>query len=163
MENIQTITPCLWFDGQAEEAATFYTAIFKNSSIGHVTRVNEVSARASGQPVGSVLTIDFQLDGRPFTGLNGGPMFKFNEAISLQINCQTQDEVDDYWAKLSADPEAERCGWIKDKFGVSWQVVPIVLFKMLADHDSARSQRVMQAMLQMRKLDIGELERAYAG
>ena len=163
MENIQTITPCLWFDGQAEEAATFYTAIFKNSSIGHVTRVNEVSARASGQPVGSVLTIDFQLDGRPFTGLNGGPMFKFNEAISLQINCQTQDEVDDYWAKLSAVPEAERCGWIKDKFGVSWQVVPMVLFKMLADPGPEKSQRVMQAMLQMRKLDIGELERAYAG
>ncbi|MFA9476996.1 VOC family protein [Phycisphaerales bacterium AB-hyl4] len=163
MENIQTITPCLWFDGQAEEAATFYTSVFKNSSIGHVTRVGEASAKVSGQVVGSVLAIDFQLDGRPFSAINGGPMFKFNEAISFQINCQTQNEVDYYWEKLSAVPEAERCGWLKDRFDVSWQVIPMVLFKMLADPDPEKSQRAMQAMLQMKKLDIDKLERAYAG
>jgi predicted 3-demethylubiquinone-9 3-methyltransferase (glyoxalase superfamily) len=165
MATISRITPCLWFDDQAEEAARFYTSIFKNSKIGHITRYGEAGREIHGRPAGSVLTVAFDLDGTPFTALNGGPIFKFNEAISLQINCQNQEEVDYYWDKLSAggDPAAQQCGWLKDKYGVSWQVVPTAMLQMIADHTSEKAQRAMTAMLRMKKLDIAELERAYAG
>ena len=162
---IQRITPCLWFDSQAEEAAKFYTAIFKNSKIVQVSRYGEAGREVHGRPPGSVMVVAFELDGQAFTALNGGPVFKFNEAISLQVNCETQEEVDYYWGKLGAggDEKTQQCGWLKDKYGVSWQVVPTVLPEMLQDPDSTKSQRAMEAMLQMKKLDIDELKRAYAG
>ncbi|HSW48476.1 MAG TPA: VOC family protein [Candidatus Saccharimonadales bacterium] len=162
MANIkQKITPCLWFDSQAEEAAKFYTAIFPNSSIGEIARYDESSANASGQPAGSVLTVAFNLNGQEFTALNGGPVFKFSEAISFQVMCETQEEVDMYWGKLSAVPESEQCGWCKDKYGLSWQIVPTLLPKLLADPDKQKAGRVMQAMLQMKKIDIEGLQKAY--
>ncbi len=159
------ITPCLWYDDEAEEAARFYVGIFPNSRVLHVTRFGEAGHEIHGRPAGSVMTVEFELDGQPFTALNGGPLFKFNEAVSFQVECATQAEVDYYWDRLSAggDPQAQQCGWLKDRYGVSWQVVPVVLRKLLAGTDRAASERLMQALLQMKKLDIAALERAYAG
>jgi predicted 3-demethylubiquinone-9 3-methyltransferase (glyoxalase superfamily) len=153
----QKITPFLWFDHQAEEAAAFYTSIFKSSKIETVTRYGD----AGPGPKGSVMTVGFQIEGQQFTALNGGPVFKFTEAISFVVNCQTQEEIDELWEKLSAGGQEIQCGWLKDKFGVSWQIVPPVLIDMLQDTDAARSQRVMKAMFQMKKLDIAGLEKAY--
>jgi len=165
MQVIQRITPCLWFDDQAEEAVKFYTAIFGNSKIVSVARYGEAGHEVHGKQAGTVMTVAFELDGQAFTALNGGPLFKFNEAISFQIHCKTQEDVDHYWEKLSVggDVRAQQCGWLKDKFGVSWQVVPTVLHEMLNDPDSKKSQRVMGAMLQMKKIDINKLKQAYAG
>jgi predicted 3-demethylubiquinone-9 3-methyltransferase (glyoxalase superfamily) len=165
MKSIQKITPCLWFDDQAEEAVEFYTRIFPNSRTTAVARYGEAGHEIHGRPAGSVLTVAFELDGQGFTALNGGPVFKFNEAVSFQVNCETQEEVDYYWERLSAggDEQAQQCGWLKDKYGASWQVVPCILPKMLTDADTAKSQRVMQAMLQMKKIDVDQLKRAYAG
>ncbi len=165
MQVIQKITPCLWFDDQAEEAVEFYTTICRNSRIVDVARYGEVGREIHGKPPGTVMTVAFELDGQAFTALNGGPMFKFNEAISFQVNCETQEEVDYYWEKLSAggDEKAQQCGWLKDKYGASWQVVPRVLVEMITDSDSGKSGRVMEAMLRMKKIDIDELKRAYAG
>jgi predicted 3-demethylubiquinone-9 3-methyltransferase (glyoxalase superfamily) len=157
----QKITPFLWFDDKAEEAAKFYTSIFKNSKIGNITRYDEEAAGPTGRPAGSVMTVDFQLAGKEFVALNGGPMFKFTEAISFVVNCENQEEVDYFWSKLSAGGEESRCGWLKDKFGLSWQVVPTVLTEMLTDKDTAKAKRVMHAMLQMDKIDIAVLEKAY--
>ena len=160
---MQKIAPCLWFDNQAEEAARFYTGIFKNSKIVSMTRYGEAGREIHGRPAGSVMTVAFELDGQSFTALNGGPLFKFNEAISLQVFCANQDEVDHYWEKLTAggDKNAQQCGWLKDKYGVSWQVVPTVLLEMVSDPNSKKSQRAFEAMLQMKKLDIDKLKRAY--
>lgn len=165
MHHLQKITPCLWFDNQAEEAVDFYTSVFRNAGITAVSRYPEEGEEVHHRAPGSVMTIAFELDGQNFTALNGGPAFKFNEAISLQINCESQEELDYFWERLSAGgpPEAQQCGWLKDRFGVSWQVVPTVLPQMMVDHDSARSGRVMAALLQMKKLDIAALKKAYAG
>jgi predicted 3-demethylubiquinone-9 3-methyltransferase (glyoxalase superfamily) len=165
MHVIQKITPCLWFDDQAEEAVEFYTAIFRNSKIVNIARYGEAGHDVHGKPAGAVMTVAFELAGQAFTALNGGPMFKFNEAISFQVNCETQEEVDYYWEKLSegGDEKAQQCGWLKDKYGASWQVVPSVLIEMINDPDSEKSRRAMEAMLQMKKIDIDELKRAYAG
>lgn len=165
MQIVQKITPCLWFDDQAEEAAKFYTAIFKNSKITSVARYGEAGREVHGKPPGSVMIVAFDLDGQSFTALNGGPTFKFNEAISFQINCETQEEVDYYWQKLSegGDEKAQQCGWLKDKYGVSWQVVPTILPELINDPESEKSQRAMSAMLQMKKIDIAGLKRAFAG
>ena len=164
MLSTRKITPCLWFDDQAEEAAEFYTGIFKNSKVLSISRYGEAGRDVHGRPPGSVMTVAFELDGQAFTALNGGPVFKFNEAISFQINCETQEEVDHYWNKLSAggDEKAQQCGWLKDKFGVSWQVVPTVLPELLMGANPEKSGRAMEAMLQMKKLDIARLKRAYA-
>jgi predicted 3-demethylubiquinone-9 3-methyltransferase (glyoxalase superfamily) len=164
MQN-QPITPCLWFDHQAEEAANFYVGIFKNSKITSISRFGEAGKEIHGKQPGSVMTVEFELNGQPFVGLNGGPIFKFTEAVSFQVFCDTQEEVDHYWNKLSAggDPQAQQCGWVKDKFGLSWQVVPKAFMEMVKDPDPAKSQRTMKAMLQMKKLDIAELRRAHAG
>ena len=159
----QKISVCVWFDGQAEEAANFYTSIFKNSRIGSVTRYDEEGARASGQPRGSVMTVEFVLDGQAFVALNGGPLFKFTEAMSLVVNCETQAEVDAFWTTLSAGGQEVQCGWLKDRFGVSWQIVPTVLPEMLRDKDPAKAKRVMAAMLKMKKIDIAALKSAYEG
>jgi predicted 3-demethylubiquinone-9 3-methyltransferase (glyoxalase superfamily) len=155
------ITPCLWFDNQAEEAVNFYVSIFKNSKIGSVARYGEEGAKVSGRPNGTVMTVTFQLDGQEFMALNGGPMFKFTEAISFIVNCKTQQEVDELWEKLSKGGEEGPCGWVKDKYGLSWQIVPTVLGEMMQDKDTEKSERVMKAMLQMKKLDIKSLEQAY--
>ncbi len=162
MPNIQNITPCLWFDDQAQEAAKFYTAIFPNSKIVHLTRYGEAGYEVHGKPAGTVMTVAFELDGQTFTALNGGPTFKFNEAISFQVHCETQEEVDYYWQKLSesGDKKAQQCGWLKDKYGLSWQIVPRILVEILSDVDESKSQRAMTAMLQMKKIDINELKRA---
>jgi predicted 3-demethylubiquinone-9 3-methyltransferase (glyoxalase superfamily) len=160
---MQKITPFLWFDDQAEEAANFYTSLFKNSKIGRIFRNTEEVAEKTGGPVGSVLTIEFEIEGQKFVALNGGPLFKFNESVSFVINCETQEEVDYFWEKLTADGgEESACGWLKDKFGLSWQVTPTVLIDMLHDSDREKSGRVMQAMLQMKKIDIKALKDAYA-
>lgn len=160
---MQKITPFLWFDNQAEEAANFYTSIFRNSKIGHVARYDEAGAKASGRPRGSAMTVAFQLEGQDFVALNGGPNFKFTEAVSLVVNCKTQKEVDHYWEKLSVggDEKAQQCGWLKDKYGLSWQIVPNVLGKMLQDKNPKKSENVMRALLQMKKLDIKALKQAY--
>jgi predicted 3-demethylubiquinone-9 3-methyltransferase (glyoxalase superfamily) len=165
MGRIQRITPCLWFDDQAEEAAAFYTSIFPNSRVVAISRYGEAGREIHGRPAGTVMTVAFELDGQRFTALNGGPVFTFTEAISLQVHCETQAEVDHYWDALSAggDPGAQQCGWLKDRYGASWQVVPAVLPEMLADPESEGSQRAMEAMLEMKKLDIATLERAFAG
>lgn len=156
---MQKITPFLWFDNQAEDAAKFYASIFKNSKVGAITRYGEAGP---GTP-GSVLTVEFELDGLSFVGLNGGPHFKFNEAISMQIACETQEEVDRLWSKLTEDGgQPGQCGWLKDKFGLSWQVVPTALPRLLKQPDAEKANRVMQAMLQMTKIEIAELERAAA-
>ena len=159
------IVPCLWFDDQAEEAAQFYTSIFPNSKIGRIARYGDAGHEIHQKPRGSVLTVAFELDGEPFTALNGGPTFWFNEAVSLQVMCETQAEVDYYWDKLTAggDPQAQVCGWLKDKYGLSWQVVPTIVEELVGDPDSEKSERAMTALLQMKKLDIAELERAYNG
>ena len=165
MAIVRRIAPCLWFDDQADEAAQFYTSIFRNSRIGRTARYGEAGHEFHGKAPGTVMTVEFELEGQPFTGLNGGPVFKFNEAISLQVMCETQEEVDYYWEKLSAggDEKAQQCGWLKDKFGVSWQVVPVIVSQLVSDPDPEKSQRAMQAVLQMKKLDIAELKRAYDG
>jgi predicted 3-demethylubiquinone-9 3-methyltransferase (glyoxalase superfamily) len=165
VQAIPKIAPCLWFDDQAEEAAGFYTGIFRNSRIVNTTRYGEAGREIHGKPAGTVMTVAFELEGQAFTALNGGPSFKFNEAISFQIDCETQEEVDYYWDKLSAggDERAQQCGWLKDRYGVSWQVVPTALLEMLNDLDTEKSQRAMTAMLRMKKIDIDELKRAYAG
>ena len=161
---MQKITPFLWFDDQAEEAAKFYTSVFKNSKVGRILRYDEATAKAAGGPVGSVLTIEFEIEGQKFTALNGGPQFKFNESVSFVVYCQTQDEVDYFWQKLTADGGQEsECGWLRDKFGLSWQVTPTVLIEMLHDKDPKKSGRVMNAMMQMQKIDISKLKAAYAG
>jgi predicted 3-demethylubiquinone-9 3-methyltransferase (glyoxalase superfamily) len=158
------IAPCLWFDDQAEEAARFYVSIFKNSKIVTVARYPKAGQEIHHRPPGSVMVVDFELDGQPFTALNGGPVFKFTEAVSLQVDCDTQEEVDYYWEKLSkgGDPRAQQCGWLKDKYGLSWQVVPKALTELLKDHESEKAQRAMEAMLRMKKIDIAELEHAVA-
>jgi len=160
---MQKITPFLWFDKNAEEAANFYTSIFKNSKVGSVTRYDEAGAKASGIPKGTAMTVSFQLEGQGFTALNGGPHFKFTEAISFVVNCESQEEVDHYWDRLSegGDEKAQQCGWLRDKYGVSWQIVPAALFKLLQDKDAEKSKRVMQALLQMKKIDIKKLQQAY--
>ena len=165
MTAVKPITPCLWFDNQAEEAARYYTGIFKNSKIGRISRYGEAGREVHGQKPGTVMTVAFELNGQPFTALNGGPIFKFNEAISFQIMCETQEEVDQYWNKLSAggEPTAQQCGWLKDKYGLSWQVVPTVLVELMSDPDKEKSGRAMEAMLQMKKLDIAELKQAFEG
>ena len=160
---LQRITPCLWFDHQAEEAAKFYVSIFEDSRITSVARYDDAAAKAAGRPKGSVMTVAFELDGQELTALNGGPVFKFTEAISLVVNCQTQEEVDHFWSKLSAGGQDVQCGWLKDRFGVSWQVVPTVLSEMLQDKDPEKSKRVMAAMLKMRKISIEGLKHAYEG
>jgi len=159
----QKITPFLWFDDKAEEAVKFYVSLFKNSKIGTITRYGEAGAAASGRPKGTVMTVAFQLEGQAFTALNGGPHFKFTEAISLVVNCKTQEEVDELWEKLSGGGEKGQCGWLKDKYGLSWQIVPTVLSKMLNDKDAKKSNRVIHAIIQMRKLDIKRLQQAYKG
>jgi predicted 3-demethylubiquinone-9 3-methyltransferase (glyoxalase superfamily) len=160
---MQKIIPCLWFDGKAEEAAKFYVSIFKEAKIGDVIRYGKEGYEIHRGEAGSVLTVEFEIEGQKFVALNGGPIFKFNEAISFQVRCETQKEVDYYWEKLSegGDEQAQRCGWLKDKYGVSWQIVPTVLGKMLQDKDTKKSDRVMKALLQMRKLDIMTLRKAY--
>ena len=158
---MQKITPFLWFNYQAEEAMNFYVATFKNSHILGVQRYGEEGAAASGQPTGSVMTASFVLDGQEFVAINGGTVYKITPAISFVVNCETQDEVDDMWTKLTAGGEEVQCGWLTDKFGVSWQVVPVQLLRLLADPDPAKAGRVMQAMLQMKKLEIAGLQRAY--
>ena len=165
MSITKRIRPCLWFDDQAEDAARFYTGIFPNSRIGATTRFSSAGFEIHGRPSGSVMTVVWELDGQEFMGLNGGPMFTFSEAVSFEIHCGTQEEIDYYWERLGegGDPEAQQCGWLKDRYGVSWQVVPTELEAMVADAESPAAQRAMNAMLQMKKLDLGELRRAYAG
>ena len=161
---MQKIAPFLWFDDQAEEAAKFYTSVFKNSKVGKITRYGEAAEKAAGRPAGSVMTVEFELEGQKFTALNGGPVFKFNESISFVVNCETQEEVDYLWEKLTADGGKEvECGWLRDKYGLSWQIVPTVLIEMLQDKDHEKAERVMKAMLQMQKIDIKTLKEAYAG
>ena len=154
---MQKITPFLWFDNQAEEAANFYVSIFKNSKIDGVTRYGE----AGLGPKGAAMTVTFQLEGQPFTALNGGPLYTFTPAISLFVNCETQGEVDELWEKLSAGGKTNRCGWLTDKYGLSWQIIPTALRKLMGDPDPAKSARVMKAMLQMEKIDIQRLQQAY--
>ena len=162
---IQRISPCLWFDDAAEEAADFYVSIFENSRITTISRYGEAGHEVHGRPAGSVMTVEFELDGYRFTALNGGPLFKFNEAVSFQVDCESQDDVDYYWGRLTegGDPTAQQCGWLKDKYGVSWQIVPSVLVRMMLDKDPEKSGRVMQTMLQTKKLDMAALQRAHEG
>ena len=162
MASIQRIAPCLWFDHQAEEAAKYYTGIFKNSRIVAISRYGEAGYEIHRRPAGSVMTVAFELEGQPFTALNGGPLFRFNEAISLQVYCDSQDEVDYYWERLTVggDPKAQQCGWLKDRYGVSWQVVPLAMLEMMKE-SGERAERVMTALLQMKKLDLAGLKRAY--
>ena len=157
------IVPCLWFDSEAEQAARFYVEVFPKSRIVHIAKYPEAGKEIHGRQPGSVLTVAFELQGQSFTALNGGPIFKFNEAISLQIMCDTQDELDHYTTRLSAVPEAEQCGWVKDRFGLSWQVVPKELLEMFADRDPAKVERAFGAMMQMKRLDIAQLRRAFEG
>ncbi len=165
MPSVRYIRPCLWFDHQAEEAANYYVSIFDNSRITQIARYSEAGFEIHKRPAGSVMTVSFELSGNQFMGLNGGPHFKFNEAISLEVGCDTQEEIDYYWAKLSAggDPKAQQCGWLKDKFGLSWQVVPEIMNEVMADHTSLKAQRAMTATLGMKKLDIARLMQAAAG
>jgi len=162
-KTVQTITPFLWFDHQAEDAVNCYVSIFKNSEIRSIARYEEEAAKASGRPKGSVMTVAFELDGQEVVALNGGPLFKFTEAISFVVNCETQEEVDHFWEKLSAGGQEVQCGWLKDRFGVSWQIVPTVLGEMLQDKDREKSRRVMAAMLKMKKISIEGLKNAYEG
>ena len=157
---MQRITPFLWFDGQAEEAARFCASIFSSSRVGRITRYDEAAAAASGRPEGSDMTVELHLDGQEFTALDGGPHFAFSEAVSFVVNCETQEEIDHYWERLSEGGEPGRCGWLKDPFGLSWQVVPASLGRMLQDFDPARAGRVMRALLTMGKLDLARLEQA---
>ncbi len=162
---MQKISPCLWFDDEAEEAANFYVSVFKGSKIGDVTRYGKEGYEIHGKEAGTVMTVEFEIACQKFLALNGGPIFKFNEAISFQVHCETQEEVDYHWEKLSegGDKKAQVCGWLKDKYGLSWQIVPTILPKMLKDKDTEKSQRVMKAMLQMHKLDVQTLIKAYEG
>jgi predicted 3-demethylubiquinone-9 3-methyltransferase (glyoxalase superfamily) len=159
----QKITPCLWFDTQAEEAAKFYTAVFENSRINKISRYTEAGRDIHGKATGSVLTVEFELEGQAFTALNGGPHFKFNESVSFQVMCEGQAEVDYFWQKLSDGGQEGQCGWLKDKFGLSWQVVPQVLPQMLADADGAKRERAMSALMGMKKFDVEALRRAFTG
>ena len=163
MTTIQPISPCLWFDTQAEEAANFYVSIFENSKILRILRYSEVGQEIHGKPAGSVLTVEFELNGQRFVALNGGPEFKFSEAVSFEINCETQQEIDHYWNRLCEGGEEESCGWLKDKFGLSWQVTPAILNEMLQDDKDEKTQRVMDAILQMKKLDLAAIQKAYIG
>jgi predicted 3-demethylubiquinone-9 3-methyltransferase (glyoxalase superfamily) len=156
---MQLITPFLWFDNNAEEAMNFYVSVFKNSRVGRVTRYGE----AGPGPAGSVMTVEFELDGQKFVGLNGGPHFKFTEAVSFTVRCETQEEIDYYWDKLSEGGQTSRCGWLKDKFGLSWQVEPRILGDLMTDKDPEKAKRVMEAMLKMDKIDIEPIKRAYQG
>lgn len=158
---MQKITPCLWFNDNAEEAVDFYRSVFKNSKITSTARYGEAGAAASGRPKGSVMTIVFELDGQEFMALNGGPHFKFTPAISLMVNCKRQAELDEYWGKLSEGGATQQCGWLTDKYGVSWQIVPAALGQMVQDSEPERSERVMKAILQMEKLDLQTLQEAY--
>jgi predicted 3-demethylubiquinone-9 3-methyltransferase (glyoxalase superfamily) len=165
MATKQRIRPFLWFTDQAEEAARFYTGIFKNSRIVTITRYGKAGFEVHHRPAGSVMTVEFVLDGQTFTALNGGPAFTFNEAVSLEVHCETQDEVDYYWEKLTAggDPKAQQCGWLKDKYGLSWQVVPAKMIELLTDEKSEKSQRAFAAMMNMKKLDFAAIKKAYDG
>lgn len=165
MATLQKIYPCLWFDDQAEEAATFYVAIFDNSRITRIARYGKAGQEVHKRAEGSVLTVDFELDGAKFTALNGGPLFKFNEAISIQVMCETQAEIDRLWDKLSegGDPKAQQCGWLKDKFGLSWQITPAIMPDLIRDEKSEKGQRAFAAMMEMKKLDIAALKKAYDG
>jgi predicted 3-demethylubiquinone-9 3-methyltransferase (glyoxalase superfamily) len=165
MARIDKIVPCLWFDNQAEEAARYYTGIFKNSKIGRISRYGEAGKEIHGQKPGSVMTVEFELEGQKFTALNGGPVFTFNEAVSFQISCETQQEIDYYWDRLTkgGDERSQQCGWLKDKFGVSWQVVPAILAELFSDPDREKTDRLMEALLPMKKLDIETLKQAAQG
>ena len=164
MSNVRAITPCLWFNSEAERAAHFYVSIFPASRVTHTSRFTDVGKEHHRQPANSVMTVSFELDGQPFVALNGGPMFKFNEAISFQVMCDTQEEVDHFWERLGegGDPHAQQCGWLKDQFGVSWQVIPRRLLELLNSPDAALARRASEAMFRMKKFDIAELERAAA-
>lgn len=159
------LLPCLWFADEAEDAARFYTGVFKNSRITAITRYSKAGNEVHGRPAGSVMVVAFELDGHRFTALNGGPIFKFNEAVSFQVECDTQDEIDYYWEKLTAggDPRAQQCGWLKDKYGLSWQVIPRMEQFLFRDEKSPGAERAMEAMLKMKKIDMDELQRAYDG
>ncbi|TMB28697.1 MAG: VOC family protein [Deltaproteobacteria bacterium] len=159
----QKIAPCLWFDNQAEEAAKFYVSIFKSSKVVSVARYPEAGQQTHGRPAGSVMTVEFELEGLRFTALNGGPLFKFNEAVSMQVICESQEEVDSLWEKLSEGGAPGPCGWLKDKYGLSWQVTPKRLLELLQSREPAKAQRAMNAMLRMKKIDIAEIERAVKG
>lgn len=165
MNNPPRITPCLWFDDQAEEAARFYTGIFQRSRIGRITRYSEAGREIHGRQPGSIMTVEFELDGQTFTALNGGPYFRFSEAISFQVHCESQEEIDHLWENLAAggDAGAQQCGWLKDRFGVSWQIVPRVLPELVQDPRSEACRRAMQALLGMKKIDLAALERAHHG
>jgi predicted 3-demethylubiquinone-9 3-methyltransferase (glyoxalase superfamily) len=162
---MEVIVTCLWFDGNAEEAARFYTSVFKNSKLGSVARYGKEGHEIHGRPAGSVLTVEFEINGRSFVALNGGPLFKFTEAVSFQILCETQEDIDYYWERLTegGDEKAQQCGWLRDRFGLSWQVVPTVLRRMMSDKDVTKTDRVMKAFMPMKKFDIAALERAYQG
>lgn len=165
MAAIQKMAACLWFDTEAEQAAKFYTSIFENSRITEISRYGKEGHEIHGREPGSVMTVSFELDGQEFTALNGGPIFKFNEAVSFQVFCETQKDADYYWEKLTAggNPDAQQCGWLKDKFGLSWQVIPTKVLELIKDPNSPRAQRATKAMLQMKKLDVAALQRAYDG
>jgi predicted 3-demethylubiquinone-9 3-methyltransferase (glyoxalase superfamily) len=165
MAEIQKLTTCLWFEKNGEEAARYYCSIFKNSSIGDISYYGKAGYEAHRMPEGTVMTVEFTLEGQPFMALNGGPAFKFNEAVSLVVNCRDQAEVDYYWEKLGegGDPKARQCGWIKDKYGLSWQVTPTILDRYIKDKDKEKAGRVMEAMIKMKKIDVAEIEAAYAG
>jgi len=160
---VQRITPCLWFDTQAEDAAEFYTSIFKNSKIRRITRYGKEGFEFHGRPEGTAMTVEFELDGQTFTALNGGPVYTFNEAISFQVYCETQKEVDYYWDRLSegGDEKAQQCGWLKDRYRLSWQIIPKGLVGLISGPDTRKSQRAMKAMLQMKKIDIAKIQQAY--
>jgi len=160
---IQKVAPFLWFDSKAEEAVKFYTSIFKNSKILGITRYDEAGSKASGRSKGSVMTVAFQIEGQNFTALNGGPVFKFSPAVSFVVNCKNQEEIDHFWSKLSKGGKPNQCGWLEDKYGVTWQIVPTVLVKMLQDKDKKKVSRVTEAFLKMKKFDIATLKRAYKG
>ena len=157
------ITPCLWFDTQAEEAAKFYVSIFENSRLKRISRYGKVGRETHGKEAGSVLTVEFEINGQTVVALNGGPLFTFNEAVSFQVACESQDEIDYFWNRLSDGGQESSCGWLKDKYGVSWQIAPSSLPQMLTDADSSRSERAMAALLKMKKFDLATLQRAYAG
>lgn len=162
MKTLQTITPCLWFDGQAEQAANFYVGIFKDSKITNISRYSDAGREVHHRPAGSVMVVAFELDGQSFTALNGGPQFKFNEAISMQVMCDSQIEIDHYWNKLGdgGDPKAQQCGWLKDKFGLSWQIVPRKMGELFTKSSPEAAKRMMNAVLKMKKIDLAELENA---
>ncbi len=158
---MQKITPCLWFDDKAEEAAKFYVSLFKHSKLGNITRYGEAGAEVSGRPKGSVMTATFEIEGQEFVALNGGPHFKFSEAVSFMVKCETQQEIDEMWEKLSQGGEEGQCGWLKDKYGLSWQIVSPMWDEMLRDKDGKKSERVMQAILEMTKPDLNKIKQAY--